>query len=180
MVVVEARSYSRNSGSTSQLSVTVSPAASHFAAIIRSCDGLMKLNNRHTATCRRPPDWMAAMSRSTSSSVSGSTTSPRASIRSRTVNQFSSGVIGFGRSTRSAYSCGRFCRPMRSMSRKPSVVTNATGSPRRWSKALVATVEPWTMEIFPKPEPGAPSAVALDCHCPARSQARATASITAL
>jgi hypothetical protein len=69
-------------------------------------------------------------------------------MRSFTVNQFSSGVIGGGRLTCSAYNAGRFCRPIRSMSEKPSVVTKATGSPARWSNALVATVEPWTMEML--------------------------------
>src|SRR5687768_6034656 len=47
------------------------------------------------------------------------------------------------------------------MSRNPSVVTNATGSPARWSSALVATVDPCTS------------------RAPSRGFARVTASMTA-
>ena len=153
MAVVDARSYSRNSGSTSQLRLTVMPAASIARPRRRSCSGLTKLNSRHTAACRRPRCWTSRTRRSISPSSSGVTTSPRASTRSRTANQFCSGVIGGGRTTCRAYRCGRFCRPISSRSRKPSVVTKATGSPARWSRALVATVEPCTTWSTAPPSP---------------------------
>ncbi len=103
MAVVLARSYSRNSGSTSQLRLTVTPAASRARPTRRSWSGLTKLNSRHTAACRSPRRWTSRTSRSISPPSSGVTTPPRASTRSRTVNQFASGVIGGGRTTRRAY-----------------------------------------------------------------------------
>ena len=69
------------------------------------------------------------------------TTRPRL-MRSRTVNQFSWGVIGGDVDVER--NAGRFCRPMRSMSRKPSVVMKATAR-RAVGRALVATVEPCTI-----------------------------------
>ena len=96
MTVVLARSYSRNSGRTSLLRLTVRPAVRQRSPISCSWAGLTKLNSRQTATWRRPRRGSPATSRSTSAGSSGSTTSPPAPMRSRTVNQFSSGVSGAG------------------------------------------------------------------------------------
>ena len=162
-----ARSYSRNSGSTSLLRLTVSPAPAAPLAdqpLVRGVHEAEQQAHRDVLQPARddrldePIDFRRRRA--------ARRPRRRASIRSRTVNQFSSAVSGAGRTTCSAYSCGRFCRPMSSMSRKPSVVTNATGSPARWSSALVATVEPWTMRTSAAPSP-------------THAAARRTASITA-
>jgi len=102
MAVVLARSYSRNSGSTSQLRLTVTPAAASRSPSRHSWTGLTKLNSRHTAAWRRPARFTSPTTRSISASVSASTTRPAASTRSRTPIQFASPVTGGGRSTRSA------------------------------------------------------------------------------
>ena len=48
-----------------------------------------------------------------------------------------------GLSTCRSYRSGRFCRPISSRSRNPSVVISPVFTPRCWISALVATVVPW-------------------------------------
>ena len=153
--VVDVRSYSRITGSTSDESEIGSPSGDSAAATARSCAGLAYACNKQIAidltssarsrcTSSASAAWLGAVS----TLPSGAS---RSSIPRRCVASKSGGVT----TGCSAYSDGRACRPSSSTSSKPAVVTSAVGPPRRSSSALVATVVECTTS-----ETAAPSAAA--------------------
>ena len=90
----------------------------------------------------------------TFASSSGTSTSPLGGmIRSSTKMRFLRRTSGFdchGTSYWSEKLCGRLCRAMCRMSRKPRVVIMPTSAPLRSITMLVATVVPWkTMSTSP-------------------------------
>ena len=83
--------------------------------------------------------------------LSGTTTSPWASIRSATARQLRRLTSGRGLSQCRSYSLLRLMRWMKGMSSKPAVATYSTSAPRRCSTVLVATVVPCTMRSIAAP-----------------------------
>ena len=98
MTVVVARSYSRNSGETSEeMETGTSGAAAAMASRnLRSCAGLRKENRPQTATDSKPPSAIRLATRAASSPVRGVTISPQAPIRSSASKRQRRGTSGGG------------------------------------------------------------------------------------
>ena len=98
ITVVVARSYSRNSGETSQdrETGTSGTVAAMAARSLRSWAGWRKENRQHTATASNPPRAIASAIRPASSSARGVTTSPPAPMRSCTSKRWRRGTSGGG------------------------------------------------------------------------------------
>ena len=94
----------------------------------------------------------------TSRSSRGVRIEPSAATRSVTSKRRSSGTSGGGRCWDSAYSAGRFWRPIARMSRNPLVVMRAQRAPRCSRSAFVAVVVPCAMAAAsPAPSNRTPS-----------------------
>jgi hypothetical protein len=99
MAVVLARSYSRNSGSTSLEADTWKPASRRTSAVLSSCSGRVNENRRQTATASTPRSASSPTSRPTSRSASGRSASPSGPTRSSSSKHRSAGTSGAGRSS---------------------------------------------------------------------------------
>src|SRR2546428_557491 len=153
--VVEERSNSRNSASTSWLTdVGRSRKARDMA---RSCSGWRNEKSSEIATDSAPESRTARATRPISVFEGRTRTRPLASTRSRKPKHRSLGTGAGGRVIRRSYSEGRSCLAMVNRSSNPAVVMNAVRAPLRSRIAFVATVVPWDM-------PAAPS-----CPIPART-----------
>ncbi len=95
---------------------------------------------RTTAALLRPSARAARSRSATAARSRGRTVRPRASTRSGT--SITRSYTASGSRMRRSKSRGRFWYAMRRASRNPSVMTRTVGSPRRSSRALVATVVP--------------------------------------
>ena len=143
--MVESRSYSRNSGCTSE-EMEISSSGSATASASRSacsCAGLTKAKRKQIATAAAPLSRTAWTIRAISAWSSAKYTPPSASTRSAASSLSSRGTSGGGWSFWKSNMWGRVCRPISKRSRKPFVVTSAIRSPLPWISALVATVVPW-------------------------------------
>jgi hypothetical protein len=121
------------------------------------------------AQARIPAPWAARNSAVNADSSTAATMPPAAAMRSRT--SITRSYRASGSTIWRSKSRGRACVPIRSASRKPRVVTSTTRSPRRSSRALVATVVPILTEPTSVGEIGSPT-----CSCSNRRMPSTAAS----
>ncbi len=144
IAVVEVRSYSRCTGSTSLERNTASapPSRSTISRARCSCSGFSKANRNTIASERTPAPRSRRHAARTPSSSSGTTTSPSASIRSVTSRRRSRGTSGSGICSSRSNSRERCVRRISSTSRNPRVVISPVRAPVRVSTALTPSVVP--------------------------------------
>ena len=146
MQAVSARSYSRNSGSTSDESVMGKPGYSRstISPIWRSCAPFTYELIRATVRVSTPDSTRSRTTLSTCSTSTGTIDSPRASIRSTAsrVSASEAGGSGLIMMIHPASGPGVCERARCRICWKPTVVISPTRAPFDSSTAFVATVVP--------------------------------------
>ena len=138
---VENRSYSRNSATTSAEPDTGTPRSRRSrSASACSTTGSAYEYIKHTATASAPWSRATAATEAATASIS----SARPAAGTCTPSRIPGSASGGGRSENGSYSDGRSWRAISISDSNPASVTSRVLAPRRSSRALVATVVPWS------------------------------------